>query len=50
MAKFIKYDVPAGQIKSVKEVFEDPLTQTLINKENIEGELTQRVKTVIFKQ
>jgi len=32
MEKFIKNDVPAGQIKSVKEVFEDPLTQTLINK------------------
>lgn len=50
MEKFIKYDVPAGQIKSVKEVFEDPITQTLINKEKTEGELTQRVKTVIFKQ
>jgi crotonobetainyl-CoA:carnitine CoA-transferase CaiB-like acyl-CoA transferase len=50
MAKFIKYDVPAGLIKSVKEVFENPLAETLINKETIEGELTRRVKTVIFKE
>jgi crotonobetainyl-CoA:carnitine CoA-transferase CaiB-like acyl-CoA transferase len=45
---FIENDVPAGEIKSVKEVFEAPTAQRLILTDKIPNETTKRVKTVIF--
>lgn len=49
MKLFISNNVPAGAIKNLKEVFEDKAAKNLINEEVIEGFLTKRVKTAIFK-
>jgi len=49
MKLLIKNNVPAGAIKNLKEVFEEKSTQNLINEEIVEGILTKRVKTAIFK-
>lgn len=49
MKFFINNNVPAGAIKNLKEVFENKSAQNLINEELIEGVLTKRVKTAIFK-
>ena len=40
--------IPMAKIKNLKEVFEDPYTQSLILEEEIDGVLTKRVKTVAF--
>lgn len=49
MKLFIGNNVPAGAIKNLKEVFDDKSAQNLINEEIIEGNLSKRVKTAIFK-
>jgi crotonobetainyl-CoA:carnitine CoA-transferase CaiB-like acyl-CoA transferase len=41
--------VPVAQIKSIDEVFEADAAQNLVLEENIEGMLTRRVKTAVFK-
>jgi len=41
--------VPVAKIKTINEVFQNPETAQLILEENIDGILTKRVKTVIFK-
>ena len=46
---FIKNDVPAGIIKSVKDVFEDEKAHSLILTENHpKGAISKRVRTAIF--
>jgi len=42
-------NVPAGIIKNIKEVFETETARNLILKEEIDGVLTQRVASKIFK-
>ena len=49
MFNFLKANVPAGQVKNIKEVFENKLTEALIIEEKIENTDTKKVKTVIFK-
>lgn len=49
MKIFIDNNMPAGAIKNLKEVFEYKPTHQLINEEIMEGILTKRVKTAIFK-
>jgi crotonobetainyl-CoA:carnitine CoA-transferase CaiB-like acyl-CoA transferase len=49
MKLLINNNVPAGAIKNLKEVFKEKSTQNLINEEIVEGILTKRVKTAIFK-
>ncbi len=41
--------VPIGLVRNMQEVFELPETQDLILREDIDGQATQRVKTVVFK-
>jgi len=47
--KFINLNIPAGIIKDMSEVFENPLTEKLILKEKIESTETVKLKTVIFE-
>lgn len=49
MKLFIQNNIPAGAIKNLKEVFKEKSAQHLINEEIIEGVLTKRVKTAVFK-
>jgi crotonobetainyl-CoA:carnitine CoA-transferase CaiB-like acyl-CoA transferase len=49
MKLLINNNVPAGAIKNLKEVFKEKSTQNLINEEIVEGILTKRVKTAVFK-
>jgi hypothetical protein len=42
-------NVPAGKIKTIEEVFEDEKAKELILEETINGKLTRRVKSKIFK-
>lgn len=49
MTLLIKKNVPAGAIKNIKEVFEDKSALKLVNEETIDGVLTKRVKTAVFK-
>lgn len=49
MKLLINNNVPAGAIKNLKEVFEEKSAQNIINEEIVEGVLTKRVKTAIFK-
>lgn len=42
-------NVPAGKVRSLDEVFDDPLSQRLIIEENIDGVKTKRVKSALFK-
>lgn len=47
--KFINLNIPAGIIKDMSEVFENPLTEKLILKEKIESTETVKLRTVIFE-
>lgn len=47
--RLLSLNVPVGQIKNLKEVFETKTAQDLILEEEIEGEPTRRVKTVVFE-
>lgn len=49
MNKFITQGIPAGAINNLEEVFEKESAQQLILEENIDGVLTKRVKTAVFK-
>jgi crotonobetainyl-CoA:carnitine CoA-transferase CaiB-like acyl-CoA transferase len=49
LPRLIKYDVPAGIIKSVKEVFENNALQSLVLEESIDATLSKRVKTAVFE-
>ena len=42
-------NVPAGKVRDLAEVFNDPLSQELIIEEEIDGICTRRVKSVLFK-
>ena len=42
-------NVPAGKVRDLPEVFNDPLSQELIIEEEIDGIYTRRVKSVLFK-
>lgn len=46
---FLKNDIPFGQVKNMKEVFENPTAQAMILKEQLHsGQITKRVRTVGF--
>ncbi len=47
--KFIENNIPAGIVKNMKEVFENPLAKNLILHEKIENLEAKKVKTAIFK-
>lgn len=49
MQKLIAQDVPAGLIKSTKEVFNNQTLNHLILEEQVDNQVSQRVKTAIFK-
>ncbi|HEX8514681.1 MAG TPA: CoA transferase [Bacteroidia bacterium] len=49
MENFIAHDVPAGVIKSLKEVFKDEAAKKLINSGMSENMKTYSVKTAIFR-
>lgn len=41
-------NIPLGQIRNMKEVFEQAAAQAMILEEEVEGQLTKRVKTAVF--
>ncbi|MDX1445609.1 CaiB/BaiF CoA-transferase family protein [Lishizhenia sp.] len=45
----LSQNIPAGIIRNLKEVFENPLAQEMIREEEIEGKLTRRVSSISFK-
>ncbi len=50
MTQFLKKSVPAGQVRTMPEVFEQPLAQAMILKEDLLGYGTAKsVKTIAFK-
>lgn len=49
MGYCLAQNIPAGIIKNLAEVFEEPLAKEMIREEMIEGKLTRRVSTVSFK-
>lgn len=49
MQKIYSNNIPAGVVKNIKEVFDDPKAKKLILKEAIDGVETIRVKTAVFK-
>ena len=49
MKQLMEGDVPAGLIKSVKEVFESNSMQSMVLAEHINNQVSKRVKTVVFK-
>lgn len=49
LTALITLNVPAGAVKNLREVFEHPDAQSLIREEVIDGILTKRVSSVIFK-
>lgn len=44
-----QYQIPLGQVRNMKEVFETEAAQKLVLSEEIEGMLTQRVSTIAFR-
>ena len=45
-----KWGVPAGAIKNMQEVFEEPSTQNMILEEKLDdGTISKRVKTTVFE-
>tara|TARA_R110002072_G_scaffold302709_3_gene487519 strand:- start:11712 stop:12773 length:1062 start_codon:yes stop_codon:yes gene_type:complete len=44
-----KMNVPAGKVKDLREVFSEKEAQNLVLEEVIDGVLTKRIKSVIFK-
>jgi crotonobetainyl-CoA:carnitine CoA-transferase CaiB-like acyl-CoA transferase len=49
MELFIQKDIPAGEIRSVKEVFENKMASDLVRTGKIEGQTVKNVQTVIFQ-
>lgn len=48
LEKLQDLNVPAGAVKDLKEVFEDPQAQSLILEETMDGTITRRVSSAIF--
>lgn len=48
LAIFHDNQVPVGLVRNMKEVFEQESAKKMIRKETVDGQLTQRVKTVVF--
>jgi hypothetical protein len=49
MEQFIQKDVPAGIVRSVKEVFENETARKLVNTQQYQnGNVSKRVRTVVF--
>ena len=48
--ELIAEGIPAGAIRSMDEVFENPVAQNLVLKETIGNEETKRIKSVIFSR
>jgi len=48
MAKCLKNYVPIGEIKNLQQVMQNPVARNMILKEEINGEPTERLKTVAF--
>lgn len=48
LQKLLELNVPAGAVKNLEEVFNDPHAQSLVRDENIDGVLTKRVASAIF--
>ena len=44
-----QHQIPLGQVRNMKEVFETEAAQNLVLTEQIEGMLTQRVSTIAFR-
>jgi crotonobetainyl-CoA:carnitine CoA-transferase CaiB-like acyl-CoA transferase len=45
----LENNIPCGLIKSMDEVFQQPLSQDLIREENIDNQQTKRVSSIAFK-
>jgi crotonobetainyl-CoA:carnitine CoA-transferase CaiB-like acyl-CoA transferase len=45
---FHKLKIPAGAIKNMKEVMQNPIAQSMVLQENIEGQNTLRLSTIAF--
>jgi len=48
LEKFITHNIPAGAIRSIDEVFENPAAIDLIREEVIDGQQTKRVSSIAF--
>lgn len=46
--KCIQNDIPAGKVRNMKEVFQNPVAQEMILEENKDNILSKRVKTIAF--
>lgn len=40
--------IPIGKVKNLKEVFDSPFAQQMVLEEEVDGQMTKRVKTVAF--
>lgn len=49
MTQFLECNIPVGLIKTIDEVFADDSALDLVLEEEIDGILTRRVKTAVFK-
>lgn len=49
MFEMNKYHIPAGIIKPLNEVLDDPKAQALVMEEEIDGVLTKRIKSTAFQ-
>lgn len=49
MSQCLKMKVPVGEIKNLEQVMQNPIAQKMILEEEINGELTQRLKSVAFR-
>jgi hypothetical protein len=45
----IELNVPAGKVKNLEEVFQDPKAIELVREEIIDGHHTKRITSVIWK-
>ena len=48
LERLLENEVPAGAIKNMKEVFDNPVAQKMILEEDIEGVSTKRVTSIAF--
>lgn len=49
MQRFNEAHIPAGAVKNLKEVFEEDFARSMVLEEEIDGEHTQRVRSVGFR-
>lgn len=45
---FLEQNVPAGIVKNMRQVFQDEAAQQMILNQNVNGQLTKRVKSTVF--